>query len=123
MAGVNDHKGLAVWQKSCVLVKEVYKNTNGFPSSEIYGLTSQMRRAAVSIPTNIAEGAGRSSTKEYTHFVSIAVGSAVELETLLFLSHELGFLETGEKNRLGELLDEIIRMLKKMREVLRRKTG
>jgi four helix bundle protein len=118
---VSDHKGLIVWQKARVLVKEIYTKTSGFPASELYGLTSQMRRAAVSIPANIAEGAGRGSTKEYAHFISIATGSAVELETHLFIAHDLGFLNEANKNGLEDLLNEVLRMLKRMREALRKK--
>ncbi len=118
-----DHKDLMVWQKSCSFVKGIYAETGAFPKSELYGLTSQMRRAAVSIPANIAEGAGRGSTREYAHFISTALGSGVELETLMILAEGLGFMSAGSKEKLAGELDEILRMLKRLRETLKRKAA
>lgn len=89
------------------LAKEVYAQTALFPTEELYGLTSQMRRAAVSIPSNIAEGAGRAGDKEFHQFLMIARGSLSELETQAILAHELGFLEND-----GELLEKIQRVFK-----------
>ncbi len=86
------HQKLEAWAKSVDLVVEVYKASSEFPKEEVYGLTSQIRRAAVSVPANIAEGAGRQSTKEFAYFVSNAQGSASELETELILAHRLGYL-------------------------------
>lgn len=80
------YKDLIVWQKSIELVKEIYLLTEDFPKEEIYGLTSQIRRCAVSIPSNIAEGKMRTTNKEFSHFLSIAYGSGAELETQLILA-------------------------------------
>ncbi len=86
------HRKLDVWRKSMDFVKEIYLITDKFPSSELYGLTSQMRRAAVSVPSNIAEGAARKGTKEYKQFLNIAQGSASELDTQIELALLLGFI-------------------------------
>lgn len=93
---INSYKDLIVWQKSFELVIEIYKLTNLFPKSEIYGLVSQMRRCVVSIPSNIAEGFIRKHRKEYAQFISIAFGSGAELETQLLLSKELKFVSEEE---------------------------
>ena len=85
------HKDLVVWQKSIDLVVDIYKLCEEFPATEKYGLSSQIQRAAVSIPSNIAEGAGRNSTKEYIRFLNIAQGSLSELETQLIISEKIGF--------------------------------
>ncbi|PJC23120.1 four helix bundle protein [candidate division WWE3 bacterium CG_4_9_14_0_2_um_filter_48_10] len=87
--GVHSYKELVVWQKSIALVKVIYELTKNFPRSEQFGVVSQMRRAAVSIPSNIAEGYGRKSSKEYKQFYSIAYGSALELDTQLIICREL----------------------------------
>ncbi|MDP1677631.1 MAG: four helix bundle protein [Bacteroidota bacterium] len=85
-------KNLLVWQKAHLLVKEVYVVSNDFPKEELYGITSQLRRAAVSIPTNIAEGSGRGSDADFKRFLQIAFGSTSEVEYLIFLSKELQFI-------------------------------
>ena len=90
---IKSHKDLRVWQESIDLVTEIYRLTESYPKEEVYGLTSQMRRAAVSIPSNIAEGAGRNSSKEFVQFLHIALGSIAELETQLIISQKLGFVE------------------------------
>lgn len=105
------HKDLIVWQKSMNLVTLVYKMTNQFPKEEIYGLTSQMRRAAVSIPSNIAEGHGRFSEKELIRFLFISLGSSAELETQLILANNLGFLNQADFKQLQELNSEVVKML------------
>jgi four helix bundle protein len=87
-----DHKDLDVWKKGMELVERVYSMSRAFPDSERYGLTSQIRRAAVSIPSNIAEGAARKSDKELLQFLSIAIGSLAELETQYLIAIRLGFL-------------------------------
>jgi len=87
----NSFKDLIVWQKGYQLVKDVYQLTSGFPSSETYGLALQMRKAAVAIPSNIAEGYGRQFQKEYKQFLAIAYGSLCELETQYLLSIDLGY--------------------------------
>jgi len=103
------HKKLDVWNKAIKLVTKIYKITESYPESEKFGLVSQMRRAAVSIPSNIAEGAARKGTKEFQQFLSIAQGSAAELETQLIISAELGFLK--EDSSIFDELEDISRML------------
>ena len=105
------HKDLKVWQKGIELVKNIYHITNTFPKSEQFGLVSQMRRCAVSIPSNIAEGSGRNSDKELLHFLYIALGSSSELETQIIISVELNFLENEKTAECLSILNEIIRML------------
>ncbi len=102
------HKDLDVWKSGIGLVKNVYENTRKFPDDERYGLSSQMRRAAVSIPSNIAEGAGRGSKKEFVHFLYISLGSLSELETQVIVAGELDYI-----NDITKLLEKV--------EILRRK--
>ncbi len=90
------HKDLDVWKNSMEFAKNIYTLTKNFPVEELYGLTSQMRRAAVSVPSNIAEGAARNSKKEFRHFLYISLGSIAELETHLLLSKKLGFSHNEE---------------------------
>ena len=103
------HKDLDIWKLGIELVQEVYKTTVEFPKEEIYGLTNQMRRAAVSIPSNISEGAARSSKKEFIQFLYVALGSLAELETQAIISEKLGYLrnhplmELIEKQRRKQL--------------------
>jgi len=111
---IYSYKELIVWQKSIQLVKEVYILTEKFPKSELYGISLQMRRAAISIPSNIAEGFGRKSLKEYTQFYSIAYGSALELETQLIISKDLSFTDKSHFNNCESLITEILKMLNSM---------
>ncbi|MBI4619455.1 MAG: four helix bundle protein [Desulfobacterales bacterium] len=90
----------------------MYKITKGFPKEERYGLTSQIRRAAVSVPCNIAEGYGRKTTPEYIRFLYIAYGSSCELETQVLLSGDLGYIESGRLDKLQNEIEEVERMLK-----------
>lgn len=99
------YKNLEVWKKSIELVKEVYVITKSYPNDEKFGIVSQMRRAAVSIPSNIAEGATRYSDKDSSRFIDIAIGSIAELETQLIISKELGFV--GEIDTLMERIKQI----------------
>jgi len=92
---MQSHKDLDVWKKSMALVTSIYRMTRGFPQEEQYGLSSQIRRSAVSIPSNIAEGAARNSDKEYKQFLYISLGSASELETQLLIAENLGFVTVG----------------------------
>ena len=108
---VKTHKDLDVWKKSMDFVTKLYKTTISFPKEEIYGLTNQMRRAAVSIPSNIAEGAARKSNKEFIQFLYIALGSNVELETQLIISKNLKFINDELFIELEKEIDEIGRML------------
>ena len=93
MGGVKTHKDLNVWQEAMNIAKKSYLITGRFPKEECYGLVSQIRRSAVSIPSNIAEGAARNSRKEFIQFLYISLGSLAELETQMLLSKELGFIE------------------------------
>jgi four helix bundle protein len=107
---VRTHKDLDVWKKAIDFVTLIYKMTELFPKSEIYGLTSQIRRSAVSIPSNIAEGASRKSKMEFKQFLYIALSSAAELETQLLISRNLGYLKESEFDILMEELNSISRM-------------
>lgn len=111
---LKSYKELIVWQKSILLVKQVFLLTDKLPKSEIYGLTSQIRRAVVSIPSNIAEGYGRRSSKEYAQFYSIAYGSGLELETQLIVCKELTFITDNEFKAIYSLLEEVLKMLNSM---------
>jgi four helix bundle protein len=95
-------------------VKEIYLRTNTFPATETYGLTNQIRRAAVSVPSNIAEGQGRNSPKEFKQFLAISLGSMAELETQLIISSSIGYLEEEKLNILLEKLDRIRKMIKSL---------
>lgn len=114
MTYIKSYKELIVWQKAIKLVREIFILTNKFPRSELYGIISQIRRAAISIPSNIAEGYGRRSKKEYLQFYSIAYGSAMELETQIIISKELLFTSTENFDKVDLLLDEVCRMLNSM---------
>lgn len=111
---LQSYKELIVWQKSITLVREIYSITDSFPRSEIYGLVSQLRRASISIPSNIAEGHARKSSKEFSHALSIAYGSGLEVETQLIIAKELGFINEINFNRVVSRLEEVLRMLNKM---------
>ncbi len=119
MRVVKDHKDLIVWQKAILLVKQLYQATSSFPNSEKYILCSQIQRAAISVPANIAEGKARATRKDYAQFLAIASGSASELETLIILAKELDYLEKQLCNALLSDLSEIRRMLNAMRKKLR----
>jgi four helix bundle protein len=108
---MKDFRNLKVWQKSHLLVLEIYKQTKLFPKEEIYGITSQIRRAAISITSNIAEGCGRGSDAEFARFSQIVLGSACEVEYQLLLSHDLGYLQTLIYDKINKDLIEIKKML------------
>lgn len=108
---MKDFRKLQVWDKSHKLVLEIYKATSNFPSSELYGLTSQLRRAAVSIPSNIAEGVGRGSDADMGRLLQIAFGSASEVEYQLLLAFELKFLDSVDYAGLSSSIVEIKKML------------
>lgn len=108
---MRDFRTLQVWEKAHHLTLAVYKATATFPQSELYGLTSQIRRAGASIPANIAEGCGRDTEAELARFMHIAAGSASELEYHLLFAHDLGFLPTAIYNELHTNITEIKRML------------
>lgn len=111
MEYLKSYRDLLVWQKSMDLAKLIYEHTSSFPKEEMYGLISQMRRAAVSISANIAEGQARNSTGEFRQFLGIAKGSLSELETLIILSQSLGFLILEKSEALLNLTAEINKML------------
>ncbi len=104
-------KELKVWQKGIELVAMVYKITASIPDEEKYGLRAQMRRAAVSIPSNIAEGHLRKTAKDFRQFLSIARGSCAELETQIIIAHKLGFVQDGDFNKLSPKVEELSKML------------
>ncbi len=115
---MNTYKDLIVWQKGVDLVVEVYKLTKLYPADEKFGLVSQMRRAAVSVPANIAEGYARRNKKENAQFLNIAFASATELETHIIISKKLDFIKLSQWNVADKLLDEVTRMLYRYRESL-----
>ena len=108
---MSNYKDLIVWQKSIQLVIDIYKLTEVFPKDECYGLVSQMQRAVVSIPSNIAEGNERSSNKEFAHFLYIAKGFLAELETQIIISEKLEFINTNQSTSILISCHEIGRMI------------
>lgn len=116
---ITSYKQLIVWQKAFELTVKIFKVTSKFPKSELYGLVSQMRRCAVSIPSNIAEGYSRSHRQEYLQFLRIAFASGAELETQLLLAKELDFLTSQDFEDTGNLLTEVQKMLNKLMSSLR----
>ena len=112
------YKDLVVWQKGIELAKRIYALTRKFPNTERFGLTSQMRRAAISIPSNVAEGQARRTTPEFILFVSHAEGSAAELDTQIILAVELDFCRKTDVLAIYELNDEVRRMLNALRRSL-----
>ena len=108
---INSHTDLIVWQKAKEFTIDLYKITNAFPKEEQYGLTSQLRRAAVSIPSNIAEGFRRGSKKEKRQFLRIAYGSGAEIETQLINAKELGYLKDTDYKKLVSVLTEVMKIL------------
>ena len=111
---MGSHKELIVWQKAILLVEEIYKIIKLLPKEEMYALSEQMRRAAVSVPSNIAEGNARNSDKEYLHFLSIAQGSNAEIETHLIICQHLGYITDEQAAPALSLHAEIGKMLRKL---------
>jgi four helix bundle protein len=118
---IKNYKELKVWQKSYRLCLEVYRVTKGFPKEELYGLTSQMRRAALSIPCNITEGYGRKTTPEYMRYLYIAYGSICELQTQTLLARDLGYIKDDSIFELQSDRGEVERMLKALIKSLKNK--
>ena len=114
MKTINSYKDLIIWQKSISLVKEIYKLTSLFPQNEQFGIVAQLRRASVSIPSNIAEGYGRRTIKERQQFNLMAYGSALEIETQLLISKELKFAQANQFLLSENILLEVIKMLNKI---------
>jgi four helix bundle protein len=117
-ASAQSYKALVVWQKAMGLAKQVYQLTETFPASEKYGLVAQMRRAGVSVPSNIAEGQARRSRREFVQFISHAEGSAAELETQLILSSQLGYCSGARLRATLDLVEEVRKMLVALRKKL-----
>ncbi len=116
---MKDFKSLKIWQKGINLVVDIYKISKEFPQEESYGLTSQMRRSAVSIPSNIAEGSGRNSDKEFKRFLDISLGSLFELETQIIIACELEYLSDNDFNNLSEKVQEEQKMISGLQKSLR----
>jgi len=108
---VKNYQELIVWQKAMDLVEEVYKSSKNFPREELYGLTSQLRRAAVSIPSNIAEGQGRTTTPDFLRHLSISYGSLRELETQVLIATRLGYLAKERRDDVINMAGEVGRLL------------
>ena len=112
---MSNFKNLLVWQKAIELTVDVYSLTKSFPKEEMYGLVSQIRRCAVSVPSNIAEGQARKYHQQFAHFLSIAQGSLAELETQMIISKKLGYI-VDELSELLEKIDSIGKMLTKLKQ-------
>lgn|SRR5690606_18870168 len=112
------YKNLHIWQKSMDLVDMVYSLTKNFPKEEIYGLTNQVRRSAVSIPSNIAEGAGRNSNSQFQNFLSYSNGSTLELDTQLIISNRQGYINQNDLNEITQLIEDIQKMNYKLQTKL-----
>ena len=116
---MKDFRQLKVWEKSHQLALAVYKVTKEFPKEELYGLTSQIRRSSMSIPTNIAEGCGRNTDADFARFLQMAMGSASETEYQLILAHDLDFLPNDSYEQLHNEVEEVKRMLASLLKTLR----
>ena len=115
---MRDFHNLLIWKRSHQLTLDIYKVSQSFPKEELFGLTSQIRRAASSVPTNIAEGSGRNSNKDFAHFLQIAIGSASEVEYELLLAHDLQYINKDEYERLINEMVAIRKMIIKYRAEL-----
>jgi len=122
-SGFKSYRDLEVWQLAMALAKQIYAVTASFPSDERFGLINQMRRASVSVPSNIAEGHARASTAEFQPYISIAMGSVAELETQVLLSLDLGFLNPDQQEQLMPKLDQIGKMLRGLHRSLARRSN
>lgn len=119
--GINSFRELKIWQAGIDLAELVYRLTQSFPKHEVYGLSSQIQRAAVSVSSNIAEGSARNSTKEFLHFLSIALGSLFELETQLILAGRLTYLNQNDLEAILSKINEVGRMLRGLQQSLKTK--
>ncbi|HLP04467.1 MAG TPA: four helix bundle protein [Paludibacter sp.] len=115
---MHNFKKLAIWIKSVDYVADIYRLTKTFPSDERFGLISQLQRAAVSVPTNIAEGSAKSSNKDFARFLEISLGSTFELETELLVSHKLDYMDIEKYNQMQEKLAELQKMITGFKEKL-----
>lgn len=118
---IESYQDLQVWQKAIALSVDIYRLTSQFPKEELYGITSQLRRASVSIVSNIAEGHSRDSTREFLHFISIAIGSLAEAETQLILAEKLGYMDNSSLKKIFSGTQELGRMLRGLQLALKRK--
>ena len=116
---MHNYKELNVWKKSLDLAVKIYEETDSFPSEEKYGLISQIRRCSVSIPSNIAEGSGRSTNKDFNNFLGYSYGSSCELETQLIISNKVGLIEGKKFNDLNNDIQDIQKMLFSLRNSLK----
>jgi four helix bundle protein len=115
VANTRGHRGLVAWQKAMELVTEIYRITRDFPRGELYGLVSQLRRAAVSVPSNLAEGYGRNSRNEFHQFVGVARGSLAEIETQIEIAKNLHYVSEESSSELLSRVDEVGRLLTGLR--------
>lgn len=115
-------KDMKIWELSMTLVEDIYRKTQDFPQHELYGLSSQMRRAAISIPSNIAEGNGRAHSKEYVQFLYLARGSLMELMTQLEIAYRLNYIDTKEKTEIYDQCEIILKMLHKLITSIKKKS-
>lgn len=115
---VRCYKDLVAWQKAMELVVKIYHVTDEFPRQEVFGLVNQVRRAAVSIPSNIAEGQGRGTTRDFLHFLAVARGSLQEVETQLLIANRLGYLPENNTGPLINLIGEVARIMHGLRASL-----
>lgn len=115
---MHQFKNLGIWKKSRLFCSKIYDVTATFPNEEKFGITNQLRRAAVSIPSNIAEGSSRNSNKDFARFLEIAIGSAYEVETQLLISSDLEFINEEKTIELTKMLEEIIKMTSRFRATL-----
>jgi four helix bundle protein len=111
-------KDLEIWKLSRLFCSQIYKTTSSFPDSEKFGLTNQLRRASVSVPSNIAEGCSRSSNKDFSRFLEISIGSIYEIETQLLIAFDLGYIDQEKLDELCTDLNKIIKMISKFRSTL-----
>lgn len=118
---MNYFKELKVWQKAIELVTDTYLKTQSFPKEEIYGLTSQIRRCAISIPSNIAEGCGRKTNKDFNNFLGISLGSAFEFETQLIICKNLGYIKESDFKFLESEIQHIQNMIIKLQSTIETK--
>lgn len=112
---VKTHKDLDVWKDSIDLVKDIYLITKDFPNDELYGLTSQIRRCAVSIPSNIAEGSARNHNKEFVQFLYVSLGSLAELETQLIIAEQIGYLKNYDYTSMNKIKKMLLGLIKYMK--------
>ena len=118
---IKSYRDLQIWQEAVDLVELVYRASAAFPADERFGLTSQLRRSSVSIPSNIAEGHARPTTRDYLRFLGISLGSLAEMETQLLIAHRLGYIDDASLDRVCQASDRIGRMLRAMMKSLQTK--